>query len=175
MKKILNNSLFAFILGAIIFGSIGVYAASKIYANNISYESDKSTKTNVADSLDELYSMVNIGDATKEDIREGKEALVNGKRVIGSLKSAKQTKVVHIYSSRKGYSEFPIYGYTKMYGKDEYADDGTLILYYNDGTSKSYNLQVSTEFKLYDVTNVEYVRWYSTSESHTYFQYYLVP
>ena len=62
--RIIKNPIFMFTLGAIIFGSIGVYAAKEIFASNVSYEpSDTTWKkangediTNVSDAIDELYN-----------------------------------------------------------------------------------------------------------------------
>ena len=57
MKKVFNNSIFMFILGAVIFGSIGVIATTQIQANQITY-----TKNNVDTTLDivldDLYQEV---------------------------------------------------------------------------------------------------------------------
>ena len=56
MKKLIKNNLFGFIIGGIIFGSIGIYAASIYYAKDISYEpSDASWEvSNVNEALNEL-------------------------------------------------------------------------------------------------------------------------
>ena len=53
MKKFLKSRLLAFILGAIIFGSVGVLA-SQIFARDISYGN-----TNVESALNDLYSKAN--------------------------------------------------------------------------------------------------------------------
>jgi len=56
MKKINYKPLFTFIIGALIFGSIGIYATSTYYAKNISYEPNSNWEvSNVNDALDELY------------------------------------------------------------------------------------------------------------------------
>ena len=64
MKRILKNRLFTFILGAIIFGGIGVYAAT-IAASQITYSNTSGLKdangnnvTNVQGAIDALYSKV---------------------------------------------------------------------------------------------------------------------
>ena len=51
MKKMLKNPIFTFILGGIIIGSIGVYAATTYDADKISYKS-----TTVKLALDDLYT-----------------------------------------------------------------------------------------------------------------------
>ena len=70
MKKIFRKSnIFSFLLGAIIFGGIGVVSAYTIFANDIGYTPKDSTWkkangediTNVKDAIDELYSKTTTG------------------------------------------------------------------------------------------------------------------
>ena len=64
MKKIIKNPIFTFILGALIFGGIGVVSAYTILANDIRYTPKDTTWkkssgediTNVQDAIDELYN-----------------------------------------------------------------------------------------------------------------------
>lgn len=64
MKRIIKNPIFTFILGTLIFGSIGVVSAYTIFANDIGYTPKDSTWkksngediTNVGDAIDELYN-----------------------------------------------------------------------------------------------------------------------
>ena len=60
MNKLLKNSLFTFILGAIIFGTTGVIAAT-LLASNISYDNTSSgiNANNVQDAISELYTKAN--------------------------------------------------------------------------------------------------------------------
>ena len=51
--KILKSRIFAFVLGLVIAGSIGVYATIKMQADEIGYGDEGKT---VADALDDLYS-----------------------------------------------------------------------------------------------------------------------
>ena len=63
MEKILKSRIFTFILGVIIFGSIGVVSASVLYqANEIGYTPKDSTweVDNVKDAIDDLYTKSNI-------------------------------------------------------------------------------------------------------------------
>ena len=85
MKKMFKNSLFTFILGAILFSGVTAYAAKIIYATEVSYTSDKTTKTNVSDAITELYELTSVGDAKAEEILVGKKALVNGKEITGTM------------------------------------------------------------------------------------------
>ena len=67
MNKVFKSRIFAFVLGAILFGSIGVVSAYTIFANDIGYTPKDSTWkksngediTNVKDAIDELYSKAN--------------------------------------------------------------------------------------------------------------------
>ena len=58
MKKIFKSRIFTFILGAILFGGIGVVSAYTIFANDIGYTpKDTIWKVdNVKDAIDDLYS-----------------------------------------------------------------------------------------------------------------------
>ena len=91
--KIKRNSLFAFLLGAIIFGSIGIYGANAYKSNTIEYSPTDSSWgiNNVSDALNSLYNMKTelndlkgLGNATAEDITSGKTAVVQGKLVTGT-------------------------------------------------------------------------------------------
>ena len=101
IKKIKSNSLFTFILGGLIFGSIGIYGANKYQSNTIEYSpTDENWEvSNVSEAINSLYSMKNelnttktslnnlkgIGDATSAQILSGKKALVKGSSVTGSM------------------------------------------------------------------------------------------
>ncbi len=52
--KIIKNNIFGFILGAIIFGCLGVVAATAINARDIAYKD-----SNVEEALDDLYDKAN--------------------------------------------------------------------------------------------------------------------
>jgi len=58
MKEFIKSRVFAFILGAIIFGSIGVISASTILAKDISYTPNDETwnVNNIGDAIDDLYA-----------------------------------------------------------------------------------------------------------------------
>ena len=58
IKKILNTKIFYFILGAIIFGSIGVSAATYFPSNDVTYDNTESglKSTDVQGAIDELYN-----------------------------------------------------------------------------------------------------------------------
>ena len=57
IKKIFKNRIFIFILGGLIFGTVGVYAATYFPSNNVTYDNSESglTSTDVQGAIDELY------------------------------------------------------------------------------------------------------------------------
>ena len=57
LKYYLKNNLIGLIVGGIIFGSLGVYAAITFPSNEVSFDPSNSTlsSTNVKDAIDELY------------------------------------------------------------------------------------------------------------------------
>ena len=98
MKKAINklksNSLFTFILGGILFGSIGIYGINEYNSNSIEYSpTDENWEvSNVNEAINSLYSMKTeldnlkgIGDATTAQILSGKKALVKGNTITGTM------------------------------------------------------------------------------------------
>ena len=59
IKKVINTKPFYFILGALIFGTIGVSAATYFPSNDVTYDNTESglTSTNVQGAIDELYGV----------------------------------------------------------------------------------------------------------------------
>ena len=96
IKKIKSNSLFTFILGGLIFGSIGIYGANNYQSNTIEYSpTDTSWEvSNVNQAINSLYGMKQeldnikgIGDATAAQILSGKKAVVKGNTITGTMKN----------------------------------------------------------------------------------------
>ena len=60
MKKYSNSKIFSFILGAIIFGGIGVASAYTLFANNIGFTSRDTTWNvdNTKDAIDDLHTQI---------------------------------------------------------------------------------------------------------------------
>ena len=59
--KILKNPIFTFVLGMILFGSMGVVYGINVASEDVSYDKSTSasygaTKTNVKEAIDELYA-----------------------------------------------------------------------------------------------------------------------
>ena len=60
MKKVIKSRIFIFVLTAIIFMSIGVYAANTYKASDVVYNASDGTSMSVNDALNELYNKQNI-------------------------------------------------------------------------------------------------------------------
>jgi len=94
MGKIINkNSIFTFMLGMIV-ASVGVYGTNVYQSNTIEYSPTDSSwsVSNVSDAINSLYSMKQeldnlkgIGDATAAQILSGKNAVVKGSTIIGTM------------------------------------------------------------------------------------------
>ena len=61
IKEIIKNNIkivIAFILGGVVFGTLGVYAATTLLSQSVYYNNTNSgaTSTNVQGALDELYT-----------------------------------------------------------------------------------------------------------------------
>ena len=95
ISKLRNNTIFGFVLGVILCGSL-VYASGLYNANDIKYES-KDTSWNVSNvnqAINSLYSMKTeldnlkgIGDATASQILSGQIAVVKGNTVTGTMEN----------------------------------------------------------------------------------------
>ena len=67
MKNFIKNNIMGFIIGGILFGSIGAVSAYNMFANNIGYDntysqlkkSDNQDVENVQDAIDILYNKIN--------------------------------------------------------------------------------------------------------------------
>ena len=61
MKKLFKSKVFIFVVTAITFSSISVYAAGRYYANQVDYEPSNPNfnVNNMADALDQLYTTQN--------------------------------------------------------------------------------------------------------------------
>lgn len=87
-----KNKMFILMIIVIVSASMGVGATTLYQSTQIAYTpSDDSTITNVQDALNNLYSiktelnyLKQLGDATADNISEGKTAVVNGVLVTGS-------------------------------------------------------------------------------------------
>ena len=87
MMKYIKESkrvIFAFILGAIIFGTVGVYAGS-VGSSIVTYSRTGTTVSTVEGALNDLYTKASAGNATAAQILTGKTALVGGKSVTGTM------------------------------------------------------------------------------------------
>lgn len=97
----MRKSIICFILGGLFFSVVGVSANSYLYGSNqVSYTPTDSNwnASNVKDALNDLYSknlelidLINLGDATPDNICNGKTAIVQGKLVTGTAASSGMT------------------------------------------------------------------------------------
>ena len=188
IQKLKNNTIFGFILGGIIFGSV-VYAAS-YYAKDVMYDpTDESWEVNnVNNALNDLYDMKteldnlkSLGDATTNDIMSGKTALVQGELVTGTKVQKNnemnmQLTLVPSLSNDNGcglsgvkdscYANVSITnnGYTKM---DCYYYNAYFPMYLKiDGTNYSMTSNATTTF---NISGKNEILFYTlTSDSSTY-------
>ena len=149
LNKLKNNSLFSFIFGGIIFGSIGIYGANVYQSNTIEYSpTDTSWEVNnVNEAINSLYSMKteldnikSIGDATAAQILSGKQAVVKGSAVTGSMTNRGAiNKTITPTSSQQSYT-IPA-GYHNGSGKVvvSAANVGTNLNYITETTKVTYN------------------------------------
>ena len=84
MKKIIKSRLFLVIITMILCISGTLYAANKYQASEVVYNKEDGTSMTVSEALDNIYEITKLGDATSEDIANGKVAVVQGKVVTGS-------------------------------------------------------------------------------------------
>lgn len=77
----MKKKIIYFLFGMMACITIGVSAAIVINARDVGYIDNK----NVEQALNDLYSKSNYGNVNASDIKTGKTALSNGKRVTGSM------------------------------------------------------------------------------------------
>lgn len=82
-----KSYIITFFIGGIFFSTISVSAAIMIAAKEVSLSTSKTSKTNVQDSLDELYDLVTYGNVSASQMLSGTTALSNGKKITGTISS----------------------------------------------------------------------------------------
>ena len=84
IKEMLNFKTFLVLAIGILIGAGSMYAAETKYSSGQVLYKDSSNKENVlTDTLDDIYSKINIGTVTTADIIHGKTGLSQGKLVVG--------------------------------------------------------------------------------------------
>ncbi len=80
IKKILKNNIFCFILGAFIFGVIGVSAATYFASSDVTYDNSASglSSTDVQGAIDELYGVCTTPMTAGDTILEQVEIVTSG-------------------------------------------------------------------------------------------------
>lgn len=150
MKKWIKSNLevlIAFIIGGIAFAAISVCADVLTSSSLVSFQSSNTTVTNVEDALNELYEKTNGGDATADDIAEGKTAIVNGQLIVGTGKLDTRDRIY----------ELELYQHTTMLARN------------NTTTLSTVNLSWGSTVTLYDENdNVVQVGIVNSDGSTTY-------
>jgi len=94
MKNFIKNNIFGFIIGGLIFGSIGIYGSNVYESNSIEYSpTDASWEvSNVGDAINSLHSVVTelddikgLGNADASQILNGQTAVVKGSTITGTM------------------------------------------------------------------------------------------
>ena len=124
--KYIKQNIFGFIIGGLLFGSIGVYAVTVIAANNVVYSDNNNLgATNVQDAIDKLNSKA----TTK--IKEAKEECPVGYKCEKLPKLCKRATILHTETCSQTASTYYCSG-------DGYTANGsmktTTITYGNLGT-----------------------------------------
>ena len=80
IKKILKNNIFCFILGAFIFGVVGVSAATYFASSDVTYDNSASglSSTDVQGAIDELYGVCTTPMTAGDTILEQVEIVTSG-------------------------------------------------------------------------------------------------
>ena len=171
MKRVIKSRLFIFIISGIIFTNLGVYATIAYYAKDVLYISNDGKSVTVNDALDNLYSMKNeltnlksLGDATEDDILEGKTAVVNGNLLTGTRKNTQSTfsgsfNAYHWGKDGDNYIAYSLYDITN-YNKVKlkiYIDkpDGTILIKTNSKTLISTNCSNLASEYTFDVGSTD--------------------
>ena len=116
--KIMKSRIFAFVLGALIFSSISVYAARKYYASDIEYK-----ETTLDKALDTLYTKTNTYKNLTEQTTATAQDIVYGKTVYDN----NGTLLTGTYNTTRA----PIFGkavYDEKYGNGDSAKTASLNL-----------------------------------------------
>ena len=113
MKRIINNPIFTFIIGSVLFGSIGSIYAYRLLAEQVEYNPEENSwnVSNVDNALDNLYDISTYGDASENDILSGKTALVNGQPITGTLTIPNYTDLTGNETINPGESTTSITGF----------------------------------------------------------------
>ena len=97
MKKLLKNRIFIVVITMIICISGTLYATNLYKASEVVYSSSDGTTTDVNTALNNLYSDYNSlkkkGNATANQILNGKTAIVNGNEITGKMNDLRNTFV----------------------------------------------------------------------------------
>ncbi len=95
IKEIFKNRIFIFILGGLIFGSVGVTAATYFPSNDVTYDNTASglSSTDVQGAIDELYNTCSKATSSGNYIYYGYE-YNNDYRIYKANTNTKETSII---------------------------------------------------------------------------------
>ena len=137
MKNIFKSRIFAFILGGIILGSIGVYAGSQILASDISYRDGT-----VESALNDLYSKAN---SSNSNVGENYDLIWDNSNIHASFEPITISLDLSNYTSvivMGKYNSSSTYDNYLNYVKINVGSSGTLSVNYSQGDSSTRNIIV---------------------------------
>ena len=151
MKKVLKSRIFAFVLGALIFGGIVGVSAYTIFANDIGYipkdttwkKSNGEDITNVKDAIDELYTKANSNSVVNEKydlIWENKNIHTGFEPTTISIDLSNYTSVIVMGK----YHLSEIYDNNISFKKIDVGSSEVLTINYSQGDSATRNVIVKT-------------------------------
>lgn len=116
MRQFIKNNMIGFLLGALIFGGVGVYALDKIHAKDVSFSSSNSNfmAENVNNALDTLYEKTNLNqdmNIANYDVLIHKDKGGEGYNTILTNGRSKLSIGSRTYTSVAGTTYFNIMGY----------------------------------------------------------------
>lgn len=180
MKKNIKVGVISFILGAIIFGGIGVFATLNLTAASVTYDN-----TTVELALDDLYTKAttykNLSTATTagaNDILSGKTAYDNnGNLVEGQLTISSIDFYLFNYTGKTQFqlqeSLVNVYGNLTITGKTKYTGNNcTLAIENAEGTSSN-TLSEDQTYNIKELYNQGYIKLNITSDGWCWAKYQL--
>ena len=138
MKKIFKNSLFTFILGAVVFGCLTVYGASAFFASQLMYTPQSGTEPiTVQAALDQLNSIANSGikPATFGMVQNSSKTVMASNDLIIAYKNGNLIMVRHNNYDKE-----------KLFLNEEFSNIGSCEEIKHGGTAPNYYRCTSTDF-----------------------------
>ena len=152
MKRIIKNPIFTFIVGAIIFGTIGVYAVS-VASKDVTYNN-----TNVESAINDLYSRVgNI--SGNIDLEDGKYVMAyDASSIHKDLPTAYDS---NFYINKNSLALCNVTSYTTLNAR---GYNIRIIGIKKDGTIDQYFQPNYDNGPIYDITDYSYIILWSSAD-----------